>query len=326
MKFLFAFALMCSVLFSQILYEEYFTNGNMQLDWHAWFRDSVGIGDSMSVISDTTTPGNDDWAGQISNEHMTMAGLTYSGASDLENYSIEAWIYTNVRSTSGGPYNGIAMRMDPASRYYYRFVSDFDSSRRLRLGVVASGGMPIVIRDWSAGEIPGGVPSTSSWHKFKMKMVVDTIWVYYDDSLMTGCPIINDSVAQGYFGVYTFSMDEMAYTKCDNIIVAAEDPGIAECTNSAIGDVSVYPNPFMNKINISYQIKHRAEVSNVLIYDVMGRLVKSYSLEPGSDDSRLSILWDGKDAAGNLLAPGVYFITHGNSSTLVKVVKLHSTQ
>ena len=127
MKVILFVGLLMSMLFGQVLYEEYFTGGVMQLDWHPWFTDTAGLGDSMQVINDPTTPGGDDWAGRISNEYMSVAGLTYAGESDLTDYSIEAWIYTVV-VPSGGPYmlssyvasivnmpQGIGFNIPPAS-------------------------------------------------------------------------------------------------------------------------------------------------------------------------------------------------------------------
>ena len=320
MKVMLVVVLLSSMLFSQILYEEHFTDGNMQLDWRPWFTDAGGIGDSMGVISDPTTPGGDEWAGRISNEYMSVAGLTYAGDNNLTDYSIEAWIYTEVTAAMG-PYNGIAIRMDSTIRYYYRLVSDFDSDARIRLGFLGSGGYPTIIRDWTSGEIPGGVPATSSWHKFKLTMIADSIWCYYDDILLPDCPFMHDSITQGFFGVYTFNMMDTASTKCDDIVVTAET-GVAEYITKTIESMSVYPNPFRDKINITYGIGQSAEGREMRIYDVSGRIVKILNLASGFL-LPASISWNGKDSAGNALAPGVYFISEKNSDILVKVVKLH---
>jgi len=319
MKIMLVVVLLSSMLFGQILYEEHFTDGNMQLDWRPWFTDAGGIGDSMGVISDPTTPGGDGWAGRISNEYMTVAGLTYAGDNNLTDYSIEAWIYTEVAAALG-PYNGIAIRMDSSIRYYYRLVSDFDSDGRIRLGFLGSGGYPTIIRDWTSGEIPGGVPATSSWHKFKLKMVADSIWCYYDDSLLADCPFMHDSVANGFFGVYTFNMMDTASTRCDDIVVMDEGAGVAEHGAVAIESFTAYPNPFRDNVNITYSKGHRAEGRELVIYDAAGRLVKQFDYTTIGLSNHIS--WNGKDSAGNALAPGVYFISEKNSDILVKVVKL----
>lgn len=305
--------LLCSVVTGQVLYEEYFTGGAMQLDWSPWFTDSIGLGDSMGVISDTSTPGGDDWAGRISNEYMGMAGLTYAGDAALADYAVEAWIYTMVTAAMG-PYNGIAIRMDPVSRYYYRLVSDFDNNARLRLGLVGAGGYPVVIRDWSSGEIPGGVPSTSSWHKFGLTMIADSLWAYYDDQLLPGSPFISDSVTHGHFGVYTFSMTDTASTRCDNII-ALDVTGIAEGFSEEYERTQIFPNPFCQQATILLP----SYTSTLSIYDIAGRQVKTFS--PIENDTR-RVQWDGTDESGTEVVDGVYFVVLKKDQKPLKLVKL----
>jgi hypothetical protein len=308
------------MLFGQILYEEHFTGGAMQLDWHPWFYDTLtGIGDSMRVISDATTPGGDGWAGVISNEIMTSAGLTYAGDPGLADYSVEAWIYTIVTMGPPGPYNGITMRMDTASNYYYRLVSDFDSNGRLRLGAYTGGMGADSLRDWGAGEIPGGVPSTSSWHKLKMMMVADSIWCWFDDVLLPGCPIIDivHATTQGFFGVYVFNMMAVDSTRCDDIVVAGP-VGIEENTSETKSIFAIYPNPFHATTNIRYSIQN----TTLMIYDAAGRLVNSLHPESSIQNQASVLVWDGRDAAGNNLAPGVYFISDELGRQMEKVIKV----
>jgi hypothetical protein len=315
MKLCCALLVISSMLFGQILYEEHFTGGAMQVDWHPWFYDSLGIGDSMHVLSDPTTPGGDGWVGVISDEYMGVSGLTYAGTSNLQDYSIESWIYTVVMP-SGGPYNGIAMRCNVDSGFFYRLVSDFDDSGRLRLGLYTGSMFPVVIRDWSAGEIPGGLPTTSSWHRFKLKMIADSIWAYYDDVLLPDCPFINDTIPEGYFGVYTFNMAVVDSTRCDDIIVMAEGTGVTEYGTKTLDLITVQPNPFRQMTNIRYTTKG----STLNVYDAAGRKVRDFHITPYALQS--SVSWDGRDAAGNMLAPGVYFIGDDTGRHIEKVVKL----
>jgi len=225
--------------------------------------------------------------------------------------------------------------MNPSTRYLYRLVSDFDNSARIRLGLIGSGGYPVVLRDWTSGEIPGGVPSSSSWHKFKLKVVADSIWCYYDEQMLPDCPIINDSVSSGYFGIYVFNMSDTTSTKCDNVIVQAEGASIAEHDIDREATFSVAPNPFRYKTVISFGKAHPDRIENssygtgsvecreLKIYDATGRKVKDLLLPTAYSLVPTTISWDGKDSAGNALAPGVYFITEKNSDILVKVVKLY---
>lgn len=325
MKYYVIGCLVCSMLFGQIMYEEHFTGGAMQLDWHPWFA-YAGANDSMQVISDPTTPEGDGWAGKITNELAGgQAGATYAGSNDLDDYSIEAWIYTTV-SGAMAPYNGIAMRMDTLTHNYYRFVSDFDSDGRLRLGVFAGGAMAVVLRDWLSGEIPGGVPSTSSWHKLKMMMVADSIWCWYDDVLLPDCPIMDTVIAstQGFFGVYVFNFAGVDSTKCDGIIVAAP-VGIEENASRTANLFAIYPNPFSSGTNIRFSIvdsRYLIQNTTLRIYDAAGRLVKSLHPESSIQNQASVLVWDGCDAAGNNLAPGVYFISDEQNRQMEKVVKV----
>lgn len=312
MKIILTVCILSSLLFSQVVWEEYFTDGNMQLDWDAWFTDSTGVGDSMLVINDPTTPGGDSWAGRISNEYMGMAGLTYSGEATMQHYSLEAYIYTVVSSVSG-PYNGICVRMNQAANAFYSLVSDFDNSARLRLRVLVNA-VPTVIRDWSSGEIPGGVPSTSSWHKLKLEVSHDSIWAYYDDVLLPDCPFVDNTISQGYFGIYVFHMADTASTKCDNII-ALDMTGVEEHATKTEAFFSVSPNPFRDKTTITFNGAQNIGPSGIKIYDVTGRLVKDFLFAN-------SITWNGKDAHGNIAAPGVYFIVDDQGNTLDNVIKI----
>ena len=322
MKIICTLLVLCSMLFGQILYEEHFTGGNMQLQWHPWFTDTLGIGDSMHVLSDPTTPGGDGWVGVISNEYMSVAGLTYAGDPNLEDYSVEAWIYTVV-TAAAGPYNGIAIRCEVDSGFYYRLVSDFDDSGRLRLGMFTGGMFPVVIRDWTGGEIPGGVPTSSSWHKLKITIIADSLWAYYDDVLLPDCPFIESSISKGHFGVYTFNMAAVDSTKCDDIIVQAEPTGVLEYGNESLNTLTVQPNPFRHETDIRYQITDNRREMALKVYDISGRLVRDLSGLSSVIGYQLTVRWDGRDAAGNVLAPGVYFIRDFQGNMLEKVVKLH---
>jgi hypothetical protein len=306
MKLLISCAILSSLLFGQVLYEEHFTDGNMQLEWFPW------VGDEMTVISDPTTPGGDGWAGNIANDSAPIAAA-YAGDPSLDDYSIESWIYTIVTpGTSIGTYNGICIRMDTGLLSLYSLVSDFDSDARLRLRLV-EGATVTDIRDWSAGEIPGGVPGASSWHKFKLVMIADSIWAYYDDNLLPGCPFTDATVSQGYFGIYTFNVMAPTSTKCDDIIVTAEPSGITEYDNPTREEFCAAPNPFRSVVHITYQGDSPVDMN---IYDMSGRLIRQLKSVSGYTT------WNGRDAAGDGVAPGVYFITDTVHHRITKVIKL----
>ena len=77
--------------------------------------------------------------------------------------------------------------------------------------------------------------------------------------------------------------------------------------------LEVCPNPFRNHLVIKFQIPKQKgagsqkSVASIKIYDISGRLVKSFSLT--TDNCVLgTIVWDGTDDSGYILPSGVYFI------------------
>jgi len=93
------------------------------------------------------------------------------------------------------------------------------------------------------------------------------------------------------------------------------------------------PNPFKGKLIIRYTIqdggemiqdtRYRIQDINLKIYDVSGRLVKSFNLESYIMYHESVISWDGTDDSGHRLPPGVYFVclTNGSLSAIKKVIK-----
>ncbi|MCK4272292.1 hypothetical protein KAX22_06555 [bacterium] len=216
---------------SQVLYEEHFTDGQAQLEWYPFFGRyySTPATDTMQVIKDSTTPEGDGWIGVVAREDSVPCGMVWTGDDALTDYSIDAWVFVNVDTTeSYGLYQGLCGRIDTTGFWgkYYRFVADFDVDQRLRLSYHYGEMMPVYLRTWSKDEIPGGVPSDSSWHRMKLKLVANSIWAYWDGQILPGCPVIHDSLDHGYFGVYVFRMwmSEGVETRVDDIMVCDESP------------------------------------------------------------------------------------------------------
>jgi hypothetical protein len=121
--------------------------------------------------------------------------------------------------------------------------------------------------------------------------------------------------------------------------------GIAEeteyLTDGAQLQLTVSPNPFTHSTNIRFIIHDSRSTgganlnisgsaggisehqkSEMNIYDIAGRLVKSFDLESCILDRGSTIRWDGTDQANRQLGSGVYFLTltAGDHSTTEKVL------
>jgi len=70
--------------------------------------------------------------------------------------------------------------------------------------------------------------------------------------------------------------------------------------------LSVVPTPFAREAMICYTIPAGAEVE-IRVYDVQGRLTRSIpqKLKPAG---RHAVRWDGRNQAGRLCSPGIYFV------------------
>jgi hypothetical protein len=82
------------------------------------------------------------------------------------------------------------------------------------------------------------------------------------------------------------------------------------------------PNPGLGRTEISYYLPDKCRVK-LAVYDLTGRLVKK--LADGVESSGYnSVVWDGRDAVGNKVTPGVYFykIEAGKYSAQKKLVIL----
>jgi hypothetical protein len=65
-----------------------------------------------------------------------------------------------------------------------------------------------------------------------------------------------------------------------------------------------YPNPARSAVNIEYSLPREAADASLEVFDLKGRVVRDFSLEPGSDVVR----WDLRDGSGNRVAPGLYTV------------------
>lgn len=72
--------------------------------------------------------------------------------------------------------------------------------------------------------------------------------------------------------------------------------------------LSVFPNPARDRIEIRFNpgIAHSAERIELKIYDVSGRLIRSFALSPMPS----ALCWEGTDQAGRSVPAGVYFIKY----------------
>lgn len=67
--------------------------------------------------------------------------------------------------------------------------------------------------------------------------------------------------------------------------------------------VTAYPNPFNGHVNISFNIRP-SEIKSAVIYDILGRLVKSYSRD---ELAKNRLIWNAKNHDSDMIGSGIYF-------------------
>jgi endonuclease I/flagellar hook capping protein FlgD len=83
------------------------------------------------------------------------------------------------------------------------------------------------------------------------------------------------------------------------------------------------PNPFRARTVLAYDLPRQGRVV-LRIYDVGGRLVRSLVSGAVQDAGRHAVEWDGRDAAGAALGPGLYFsrLDAGAESAVRRLVRI----
>ncbi|MDH4210708.1 MAG: C25 family cysteine peptidase [candidate division WOR-3 bacterium] len=94
--------------------------------------------------------------------------------------------------------------------------------------------------------------------------------------------------------------------------------------------LDVRPNPFRYSTDIRYVVndyrnQYASGEVDLRIFDVTGRLVKTFSGLSSHIDLHTSVNWDGHDDKGRRLAPGIYFavLSIANDVTSEKIIIIH---
>ena len=87
------------------------------------------------------------------------------------------------------------------------------------------------------------------------------------------------------------------------VLVAVANPA-PEATRLQLGAAA--PNPFTPRTTIRYELPEAAPVQ-LSVHDVSGRLVRTL-VDTQQKAGDHTVVWDGRDDSGGVLASGVYFV------------------
>lgn len=77
-----------------------------------------------------------------------------------------------------------------------------------------------------------------------------------------------------------------------------------EITNNILSN---YPNPFNPETTISFSVPQTSSFVNLTIYNIKGQKIKTYLINPSTDQPINSVSWNGTDQNNQPVASGIYF-------------------
>jgi len=98
---------------------------------------------------------------------------------------------------------------------------------------------------------------------------------------------------------------------------------IADDFTKIADTISVYPNPFIDKLNIEVQLTDLSEIQDLSVYDLKGSLLYKFDKNLFNSGSKKTITWNGQAQNGSMLKPGIYLLVFRTALTskTVKLVK-----
>jgi hypothetical protein len=201
--------------------QDSFTGGTPELAWrpYPYFNQ-----DNLKGEIDPSSPEGEPGVGVLDNRNAGgFAALSYADTRPLEDFYLEAWLHVQVTEKEKGPLNGIAFRVDPVHDKYYRFAAEFAAEASLSLAYVGKDTkhFPVVVAEWKAAALAGGLPRWSGWHRVTIEVKNDAAEIFWNSIRLPGGPFPLDRVGSGHIGVYaTYTGGRgIAETKIDGLRV-----------------------------------------------------------------------------------------------------------
>jgi hypothetical protein len=182
-------------------------------------------------------------------------------------------------------------------------ATKFDSGGGLTGSILDSGaGESLGVIDWTSAEPPG----TSLRFQVRSSNDSGDLGTWSGDITVPGClPAVLDRYVQYRVFLETADADKSPILR--DITFSSELAGLEPSVpDLAVSHLAAHPNPFGPEVTISFRLK-TDETVRLRAFDVEGRRVCEIA------DRRLQagwhrFAWNGTDANGNLLGPGIYWL------------------
>jgi len=225
---------------------------------------------------------------------------------------------------NSGPWNLVADNLPNSSRYQWIIPNTGSTNCYLRFTVTTSEdtttsvteepftiiGDEVFLADFTADTTYGEAPLEVHFTDLSLGLINIWIWDFNGDGLFDSY-IQNPTWVYDEPGSYDVTLivsdgsNADTTTKENYINVVLTGNQYPEIESSEI--VNIFPNPFAEKVNISFTLISEQKVS-IHMYSTNGDLVKTLlhlgRLQPGNH----SLKWNGKNNAGERQNPGIYIL------------------
>lgn len=209
-----------------VLLEEHVTGGSLDLVWVPGF----GVPNNLEGITLVPShpayanPSGDHTAGRLTNAIPDQGGIALS-CTDPSGESDGLW-EGQIFTGSGDSRRGLVLRADPSNQFAtcYQWVLQ-PGLLQLSFRKLVNG-TPTTLGTWFTTDLPGGFPSTDTWHSMAVRAEGSSFTLYWDGTEVTaGTPIVDPEIVGGWFGVYNFRFDiggiEVFF---DDLVLSNDDP------------------------------------------------------------------------------------------------------
>ena len=290
------------------LFAETVANGSLENTWYPEWA-----GNNLEAEFMPGNPSGDSWVGKLGNDLSGGGvGSCFSGDPTWTDFRLESYIYVSVDPATAPTYYGIEFRMDSVGngsgyQFLTRFRSDLtNQALRFRARV---GATPTVIKDWTAAEIPGGIPTSDGWHHLAVEAMGNQFKFFYDGNELPGGPYTDNTYSSGWIGAYVWDFAiSPAYLFMDDIFVINTATSIKDPHSGVFSGYDLhqnFPNPFNPNTTISFDLAEQ-ELVRLDIYNNLGQKIRSLV------DNQLAagphqVQWDGRDDLGQEAPAGLYY-------------------